>query len=78
MPKTTLTLSELIAKIFKIYTVQTKSSMYAQSLVVEENALLHHREAVAAELGATDRKLKTLEADLNAAGHTSGGFWHDA
>jgi hypothetical protein len=36
MPKTTLTLSEPVAKTLKIYTVQTKSSMHAQSLVVEE------------------------------------------
>jgi hypothetical protein len=36
MPKTTLTLSEQIAKALKVYTVQTKSSMHAQSLVVEE------------------------------------------
>ena len=36
MPKTTLTLSEPIAKTLKVYTVQTKSSMHAQSLVVEE------------------------------------------
>ena len=36
MPKTTLTLSEPIAKTLKIYTVKTKSSMRAQSNVVEE------------------------------------------
>jgi hypothetical protein len=36
MPKTTLTLSESIAKTLKVYTVQTKSSMHAQSQVVEE------------------------------------------
>jgi hypothetical protein len=36
MPKTTLTLSEPIAKTLKVYAVQTKSSMHAQSLVVEE------------------------------------------
>ena len=36
MSKTTLTLSEPIAKTLKVYTVQTKSSMHAQSLVVEE------------------------------------------
>ena len=36
MPKTTLTLSEPVAKILKVYTVQTKSSMHAQSQVVEE------------------------------------------
>ena len=42
------------------------------------SALLHHREAVAAELSTTDRKLKALEADLKAAGYTSEGFWHDA
>ena len=36
MPKTTLTLSEPVAKALKIYTVQNKSSMHAQSQVVEE------------------------------------------
>jgi hypothetical protein len=36
MPKTTLTLSDPIAKALKVYTVQTKSSMHAQSQVVEE------------------------------------------
>lgn len=36
MPKTTLALSELVAKALKVYTVQTKSSMHDQSLVVEE------------------------------------------
>ncbi|HNQ53229.1 MULTISPECIES: hypothetical protein [Methanothrix] len=36
MPKTTLTLSEPIAKALKIYTVQAKSSMRAQSQVIEE------------------------------------------
>ena len=36
MPKTTLTLSEPVAKTLKIYTVQSKSSMRAQSQVVEE------------------------------------------
>jgi hypothetical protein len=36
MSKTTLTLSEPLAKALKVYTVQTKSSMNAQSLVVEE------------------------------------------
>jgi hypothetical protein len=36
MPKTTLTLSEPAAKTLKLYTVQTKSSMHAQSQVVEE------------------------------------------
>ena len=36
MPKTTLTLSEPIAKTLKIYTVQLKSSLHAQSQVVEE------------------------------------------
>ncbi len=36
MPKTTLTLSEPVAKALKIYTVQTKSSMRAQSQVIEE------------------------------------------
>jgi type II secretory pathway predicted ATPase ExeA len=36
MPKTTLTLSESVARTLKVYTAQTKSSMRAQSRVVEE------------------------------------------
>jgi hypothetical protein len=36
MPKTTLTLSEPVAKTLKVYTVQSKSSLRAQSQVVEE------------------------------------------
>jgi len=36
MPKTTLTLSEPVAKALKVYTVQSKSSLHAQSKVVEE------------------------------------------
>jgi hypothetical protein len=36
MPKTTLTLSEPVARTLKVYAVQTKSSMHAQSQVVEE------------------------------------------
>ena len=36
MPKTTLTLSEPIAKTLKVFTAQTKNSMHAQSQVVEE------------------------------------------
>ena len=36
MPKTTLTLSEPVAQTLKIYTAQTKSSLHAQSQVVEE------------------------------------------
>ncbi|HUS75498.1 MAG TPA: hypothetical protein VMY43_05760 [Methanothrix sp.] len=36
MSKTTLTLSEPMAKTLKIYTAQTKSSLRAQSQVVEE------------------------------------------
>jgi hypothetical protein len=36
MPKTTLTLSEPVAKALKVYTAQTKNSMRAQSQVVEE------------------------------------------
>jgi len=36
MPKTTLTLSDSMAKTLKVYTVKTKSSMHAQSQVVEE------------------------------------------
>lgn len=35
MPKTTLTLSEPIAKTLKVYLAQTKNSMRAQSEVVE-------------------------------------------
>ena len=36
MSKTTLTLSEPVAQILKVYTVQSKSSLRAQSEVVEE------------------------------------------
>ena len=36
MPKTTLTLSESVAKTLKVYTVQSKGNMHAQSRVVEE------------------------------------------
>ncbi|MGV8175704.1 MAG: hypothetical protein ACP5OU_08395 [Methanothrix sp.] len=36
MAKTTLTLSEPVAKTLKIYTAQTKSSLRAQSQVVED------------------------------------------
>jgi hypothetical protein len=36
MPKTTLTLCNAIAKTLKVYTVLNKSSMHAQSKVVEE------------------------------------------
>jgi hypothetical protein len=36
MPKTTFTLSEPIAKTLKVYTAKTKSSLRAQSEVVEE------------------------------------------
>jgi hypothetical protein len=36
MPKTTLTLSEPVAKALKLYTLQTKSSMSAQNQVVVE------------------------------------------
>jgi hypothetical protein len=36
MHKTTLTLSDGIAKTLKLYTVLNKSSMHAQSKVVEE------------------------------------------
>jgi hypothetical protein len=36
MSKTTLTLTEPIAKTLKVYTAKTKSSMRAQSIVVEE------------------------------------------
>jgi hypothetical protein len=36
MPKTTLTLSEPIAKTLKVYTAQNKNSMCAQSEVITE------------------------------------------
>jgi len=36
MPKTTLTLSEPVARTLKVYTAQTKSSLRAQSQVVED------------------------------------------
>jgi hypothetical protein len=36
MSKTTLTLSDPMAKTLKVYSVQTKSSLHAQSQVVEE------------------------------------------
>ena len=36
MSKTTFTLSEPVAQILKVYTVQSKSSLRAQSEVVEE------------------------------------------
>jgi len=36
MQKTSLTLSEPVAKTLKVYTVQSKSSLRAQSQVVEE------------------------------------------
>ncbi|MGD0954622.1 MAG: hypothetical protein ABR985_19925 [Methanotrichaceae archaeon] len=36
MSKTTLTLSEPVAQSLKVYTVQSKSSLRAQSEVVEE------------------------------------------
>ena len=36
MPKTTLTLSEPVARALKVYTAQTKSSLRAQSQVVED------------------------------------------
>jgi hypothetical protein len=36
MPKTTLTLSEPVAQTLKIYTAKTKSSLRAQSQVVED------------------------------------------
>ncbi|MFZ2471721.1 MAG: hypothetical protein WAW52_07240 [Methanothrix sp.] len=39
MPKTTLTLSEPISKMLKVYTAQVKSSLWAQSQVVEEALL---------------------------------------
>ena len=41
--KTTITLSESISKTLKMYTIQTKNSMHAQSKVVEE-ALLDYFE----------------------------------
>jgi hypothetical protein len=36
MPKTTLTLSKSVAQTLKVYTVKSKSSLHAQSQVVEE------------------------------------------
>jgi hypothetical protein len=39
MPKTTLTLSGPVAKMLKVYTAQIKSSLRAQSEVVEEALL---------------------------------------
>ena len=36
MQKTTMTISEPVAETLKVYTAQTKSSMHAQSRVVEE------------------------------------------
>ncbi|MCX6668935.1 MAG: hypothetical protein NTV25_03890 [Methanothrix sp.] len=39
MPKTTLTLSESVAQTLKVYTVQSKSSLQAQSQVVEESLI---------------------------------------
>ena len=36
MPKTTLTLSGPVAEMLKVYTVQIKNSLHAQSQVVEE------------------------------------------
>jgi len=36
MPKTTLTLTETMAKTLKVYTVQSKGNLHAQSQVVEE------------------------------------------
>ena len=36
MPKTTLTLSEPVAKTLKVYTAQAKGSLRAQSQVVED------------------------------------------
>jgi hypothetical protein len=36
MPKTTITLSDSVSQILKVYTAQVKSSMRAQSQVVEE------------------------------------------
>ena len=36
MPKTTLTLTEPVAKTLKLFTVKAKGNMHAQSQVVEE------------------------------------------
>ena len=36
MYKTTLTLSDSMAKTLKVYTAQTKNSLHAQSQIVEE------------------------------------------
>ena len=52
MSKTTLTLSEPMAKTLKIYTVQTKSSLHAQSQVAEE-ALREFFEKRDAKIGET-------------------------
>jgi hypothetical protein len=54
MPKTTLTLSEPVAKTLKVYTVQSKSSMRAQSQVVEE-ALIEFFERHNAKIEPTFR-----------------------
>jgi hypothetical protein len=51
MSKTTLTLSEPVAKTLKIYTVKTKGSMHAQSEVVEE-ALKEFFERHSIKIGA--------------------------
>jgi hypothetical protein len=36
MPKTTITLSQPVAKTLKVYTAQVRGSLHAQSQVVEE------------------------------------------
>lgn len=36
MPKTTITLSKMVAHTLKVYTAQAKNSLHAQSQVVEE------------------------------------------
>jgi hypothetical protein len=55
MPKTTLTLSGPVAKMLKVYTAQIKSSLRAQSEVVEE-ALLEFFEKRGFKIRDTQQK----------------------
>ena len=55
MPKTTLTLSGPVAKMLKVYTAQIKSSLRAQSEVVEE-ALLEFFEKRGFKIKDTEKK----------------------
>jgi hypothetical protein len=63
MSKTTLTLSEPVAQTLKVYTVQSKSSLRAQSEVVEE-ALIEfferHGVKIDALLSPEDLDRKTM------------------